>query len=391
MLRVLLTAFVLVAVLFAGMWIGGHSGLLPSELQKLVADDDIATIDAAVRRIHDDYYRPVDKSKLSDDAVRGAVRGLDDRFSSYFDPKDYTRFKEAANSEFSGIGVLITQVDDGLRINQVYPKSPARKAGLRKGDVIVAAQGQRLRDKPDDAATSLIKGKEGTDVTLGVRRGKRELKKVVRREKIEVPVVTSKRRKADGKTYAVVRLEQFSPGAHAELYAALKKVDRDKVDGLVLDLRGNPGGRVTEARLVASAFLTDGEIVTTKGRTVATRVYNATGNPVLPKLPMVVLVDKASASASEIVAGALQDRDRAKLVGQKTYGKGVFQELVQLGNGGALTLTAGQFFLPSGRNLGGKGVARGSGLKPEVRAVDDPKTRKRDEGLARAVEVLSGS
>ena len=391
MLRVLLTAVVLVAVLFAGMWIGGHSGLLPSGLQKVVADDDVATIDAAVRRIHDDYYRRVDKSKLSDDAVRGAVRGLDDRFSSYFDPKDYTRFKEAANSEFSGIGVLITQVDDGLRITQVYPKSPARKAGLRAGDIIVAAQGQRLRDKPDDAATSLIKGKAGTDVTLGVRRGKRELRKVVKRAKIEVPVVTSKRREAGGKTYAVVRLEQFSPGAHAELYAALKKVDRDKADGLVLDLRGNPGGRVTEARLVASAFLTDGEIVTTKGRTVQTRVYNATGNPVLPKLPMVVLVDNASASASEIVAGALQDRDRAKLVGQKTYGKGVFQELVQLGNGGALTLTAGQFFLPSGRNLGGKGVARGSGLKPEVRAVDDPKTRKRDEGLARAVEVLSGS
>ena len=130
--------------------------------------------------------------------------------------------------------------------------------------------------------------------------------------------------------------------------------------------------------------------MTTRGRTVDEQVYRATGNPVAPKTPVVVLVDRASASASEIVAGALQDRDRAKLVGTRTFGKGVFQEVVELDNGGALDITVGQYFLPSGRNLGGKGTSRGAGLEPDVEAKDDPKTQKRDEALERALGVLAG-
>ncbi len=155
----------------------------------------------------------------------------------------------------------------------------------------------------------------------------------------------------------------------------------------MLDLRGNGGGLVSEAQLVASAFLSDGPIVSTRGRAVPERTLRATGDPVVPRRPLVVLVDRDTASASEIVAGALQDRKRAKVVGTRTFGKGVFQEVIELSNGGALDITAGQYFTPNGRNLGGKGVTPGSGIAPDVKAEDETKT-KPDEGLDKALEVL---
>ncbi|HEX8119648.1 MAG TPA: S41 family peptidase [Solirubrobacteraceae bacterium] len=390
MLRLVPAVVVVLVVLFAGMWLGGHSRLLPPPVRDVVADDDVAHVDEALSRVHDDYYREVGKGELADEAIRGTVKSLDDPFSNYFDAKEYKRFREVTDARFSGIGVTVTQVEEGLRIGQVYAKSPARRSGLRAGDVILAADGKKLAGKPEEAATQLVKGPKGTTVTLTIRRGARRFDRRVQRAEISVPVVSSKRRSVAGKKLAYVRLEGFSSGAHAELYKAVRAAEKDKVRGIVFDLRGNPGGLVDEARLVASAFLRDGEIVTTRGRSVDEQVYRATGDPVAPKTPLVVLVDRSSASASEIVAGALQDRGRAKLVGTRTFGKGVFQEVVELDEGGALDITVGQYFLPSGRNLGGKGTARGKGLKPDVAAKDDPKTPKRDEALDRAYDVLAG-
>jgi carboxyl-terminal processing protease len=211
----------------------------------------------------------------------------------------------------------------------------------------------------------------------------------VTRATIEVPVVQSADRDVDGRRFAVIRLDQFSSGAHGELVAAIEQEEKAGAKGIVLDLRGNPGGLVSEAQLVASQFLEDGRIVTTKGRNVPTRTLSATGDAAAPKTPLVVLVDRNSASAAEIVAGALQDRKRAKLVGTRTFGKGVFQEVIELSNGGALDITAGQYFTPSGRNLGGKGTSTGAGLAPDVSAPDDPKT-KLDESLNAALETLAG-
>jgi carboxyl-terminal processing protease len=382
---------VLIATLALGMWIGGHSGSLPAPLRDFARGEDAAVVDAAMEKIEDDYYTKVSKEDLADDAVRGMVRGLDDRFSAYFDEQEYSRFKEISDARFSGVGLGIQKADDGLRVVQVYDGSPAKKAGLRVGDVIVEADGTRLAGKPEETATGLIKGQPGTKVTLTVRRGKRTFERRVTRAQVSIPVVSSRTRSVDGKDYAVIRLETFSSGAHAEVYAAVRKAVDRKVDGIVFDLRGNGGGLVEEARLVASAFLPEGKIVTTRGRSVPERVYRATGKPVAPRTPMVVLVDKGSASAAEIVAGALQDRDRARLVGTSTFGKGVFQEVVELPEGGALDITVGQYFLPSGRNIGGKGTARGAGLKPDVRAQDDPDTPREDEGLDRALGELASA
>jgi len=225
-------------------------------------------------------------------------------------------------------------------------------------------------------------------VRLKLRREGTDRAETVTRATVSVPQVASAVKTHKGTKYGVVKLAQFGSGAHAEVYEALRKVRRQGAKGVVFDLRGNGGGLVSEAQLIASAFIPEGPIVTTKGRGVPERTLRATGDPVAKDVPLVVLVDGDTASASEIVAGALQDTGRAELVGTKTFGKGVFQEVIELSNGGALDITAGQYFTPKGRNLGGRGVDTGAGLAADIPARDDPET-PRDEALPVALEALA--
>lgn len=390
MIRRALASLVLCLVLLVcGIYLGAHPSGLPGFIRDpLVGDSDTRVVNEAIDRVNSTYYREIPKKKLADSSIKGIVASLDDRFSNYFTPGEYKKFNQQQNGEFAGIGVQITGVANGLHVVTVYDGSPAKDAGIKVGDVITGVDGTPLKGKSQDAAVSLIQGRIGTPVKLSVTRKGKPRTVSVQRATISVPVVESSAKRVDGTKLEVIHLDQFSSGAHGEVAAALKKGMKDGAKGAVLDLRGNPGGLVTEAQLVASQFLADGKIVTTKGRAVPTRTFSATGDPTAPKLPLVVLVDRNSASAAEIVAGALQDRKRAELVGTRTFGKGVFQEVLELDNGGALDITAGQYFLPSGRNLGGAGVSTGSGLKPDVQASDDAKTKK-DEGLDKALDVLA--
>jgi len=375
--------------LVGGIYLGGHPRLLPGFVRDgLVGDEDTRVVGEAIDEVRDSYYRVIPDKALADAAVKGLVASLDDRFSNYFTPKEYASFRMSQDSEFSGIGTKVQPDPLGLRIAQVFDESPAKRAGVKVDDRIVSVDGRPLKGLAQEAATARVKGPKGSDVKLGLKRGRRELTVTVTRATVSVPQVASKVVDYKGAKYGVVALAQFGGGAHAEVYAAIRKVTKRGAKKLVLDLRGNGGGLVTEAQLVASGFLKDGAIVTTRGRNVAERTLKATGDPVAANVPLVVLVDKDTASASEIVAGALQDRGRAKVVGTKTFGKGVFQEVVELSNGGALDITAGQYFTPSGKNLGGKGVTTGAGVKPDVAAVDDPKTNV-DEGLRGALRALA--
>ena len=377
-------------MLVLGIWLGAHPRFLPGPVADALAgpEDRRVTLDA-LDTIYDRYYRAVGRGTLSDAAIAGAVKDLDDRFSAYFSPREYGQFQQSLDSEFSGVGTAVRAVKDGLRIQTVYPDSPAQKAGLRVGDVVTGAGNRKLAGLSDEKAIALVKGREGTTVTLTIRRGDRTFKKRVTRARVSVPVVSSRLANAGGTRVAYIALSTFGPRtAHVEMNEAIRRAKRRKAKGIVFDLRGNGGGLVTEAQLIASMFIAEGPIVTTRGRAVPDRTLDAVGQPVAGKLPTVVLVDGGTASASEIVSGALQDTKRAKLVGVKTFGKGVFQEILPLDNGGALDITVGQYFLPSGRNLGGAGTKPGSGLKPDVRAEDDPDT-KRDEALDKALDVLS--
>jgi carboxyl-terminal processing protease len=390
-LPVALGALVL-ALLAFGIWVGGrHPGWLPGPVRAaLVGDAQSAAVREAIDDVSRTYYRRIPKEQLADNAIEGVVRRLDDRFSNYFTAAEYKRFKESQNSEFSGIGLAVSENRRGLRVEEVYDGSPAERAGIVAGDVVVAADGHDLEGRGSDESVSFIKGRPGTQVKVTWLHGDARRTKVITRNTVSVPVVASEVDRAGRCKAGVVRLAQFSSGAHAEVYAALRKARKAGATAFVLDLRGNGGGLVNEAQLVASAFLEDGVIVTTRGRAVPERTLRASGDAVVPKQPLVVLVDKNTASASEIVTGALQDRHRAKVVGTRTFGKGVFQQVLELSNGGALDITAGQYFTPSGRNLGGSGVRPGSGISPDVKAMDDPKT-KRDEAKARALSLLASS
>jgi carboxyl-terminal processing protease len=378
-------------VLLAGVWLGGHPETLPGFARDtLLGDSKGRLYDEALDEIADNYYRPVDEDKLLDAGLAAGVKSLDDRFSAYFDPKTYKEFEESTRGAFEGVGLTVAEVERGLRVLTVFDGSPARRAGIRARDVITAVNGQSLAGKTAEQATALIKGPAGTAVTLAVVRGKGEPRSVeLRRARVDVPVVKAEMRESGGRKIAHVQLSSFTSGAHGELRKAIDGLLAKGAEGIVLDLRGNGGGLLNEAVLVSSIFIGDGTVVSTDGRTRPRRVFEATGHPIDSDIPVVVLVNGESASASEIVAGALQDRKRAEIVGTRTFGKGVFQEVRELSNGGALDITVGEYFTPNGRNLGGGGVKKGAGIEPEIEARDNVATEHRDEALEVAVKTVA--
>jgi carboxyl-terminal processing protease len=389
-----LSPLVLVVVpiaLVLGIWLGGHPQALPSGVRDtLVADSQGRLYEEAVDIIERDYYRPVNGSALLDDSLESAVKSLNDRFSNYFSPKDYASFNEVTGGEFEGVGMTVEQDPKGLRVISVYKGTPAAKGGLKAGDLIVAVDGKSLAGTSSEEATTQIKGRAGTTVTLTLRsKGGKERTVRLQRQKVEIPVVQSAMKRAGGEPVAYVRLASFTSGAHGQVRQAIDGLLHRGAKGVVLDLRDNGGGLLDEAVLTASIFLPDGKVVSTKGRSRPEHTYEATGGAISTKIPVTVLVNGQTASASEIVTGALQDRHRATVVGTRTFGKGVFQEVERLSNGGALDITVGEYFLPSGRNLGGGGVKQGSGITPDVTAKDDPKTTRHDEGIDAALQALT--
>src|SRR3954468_13379879 len=387
----LLTALACLApvLLILGIWLGGHPDNLPGFLRDpLVGDSEGRTVDDAIDRIHATYYRDVGRDELVDRAIGGMVGSLHDRFSHYFSAKEYEDVRMTTDGQFSGVGMTVQRHPLGLLVKEVYDKSPAQRAGIRAGDVIVAVNGRSLKGRSADDSRTQIKGRPGTDVHLTWLHKRRRVTKDVTRATLSLPVVASRLRRTPDRTkYGDVGLAQFSSGAHGELRRAIDKLLDRGAKGIVLDLRANPGGLVEEARLVSSIFVPEGPIVSTRGRAQPSRTLNAAGGAIDTKIPVVVLVDRDTASAAEIVTGALKDRHRARVVGTHTFGKGVFQEVTTLPNGGALDITVGQYFTPSGRNLGGGGVKRGAGIAPDVVARDDVKTR-RDEALDAAARAL---
>lgn len=378
----------LIVVLCAGIWLGGHPGKLPEFLRDHFVDDSAGLNLEATELIEDNYYRPVGGKELSNSSLQGMVRELrlrhKDRFSDYFSPEALARFNEDIAGRFSGVGLTVSQVKQGLRINSVFPRSPAQKAGLKAGELIVSVNGDSIAGESSQVSTEKIKGQEGTEVEIGVKApsGKvRELR--VERAQIALPVVTSKVKTVKGHKLGYVRMVSFSEGVHALLREAVQKVEKQGAEGIVLDLRGNGGGLLEEAVLSASVFLPKDEVVvTTNSRTQGHAVYKTVGDN-LPKVPVVVLIDRNTASAAEILTAALADDIGAKTVGTRSYGKGVFQQEIDLSNGGALKLTIGEYFTPDGVNL-----ARSGGIHPDVKAPNLPQT-VRDEGLERALGVLA--
>jgi carboxyl-terminal processing protease len=381
-------AAALLVVLCAGIWLGGHPSRLPSIARDHLVGSPGGLLAEGAEAVEDNYYRDVGGTELANSSLQGMVRELrrrfHDRFSEYFSPQNLERFDEEIGGRFSGIGLSVVGVKAGLRVTHVFPHSPAQRADIGPGETIVGVDGEPLAGVDSNAATAKIKGPEGTEVAIQVRSPGGKVRSLeLTRAEVKLPITGSRTVSEGRRLLGHVRLLAFSEGAHAALAEAVRKVEREGAEGIVLDLRGNGGGLLEEAVLSASLFMPEGRVVvSTDSRTQGHAVYKTLGGRV-SRLPLVVLIDRGTASAAEILAAALADDVGAKVVGTRSYGKGVFQQEVALANGGALKLTVGEYFTPDGVNL-----ARTGGIHPDVRARDDPHTRS-DEGLDAALGALA--
>ena len=372
-----------------GLLAGAVAALAIAAVSSLLADE--ASLPEQAREVIDaKYFREVDPEVLEAASVRGMVQELrhryDDRFSHYFGPKALEALDAATSGRFSGVGLTVSEIKAGLRVASVLPNSPAQDAGVKRGDLIVAVDGESIAGKPADVSAAQIKGPPGTEVELEIEpaAGGEPEALTLRRAEVRVPAVEGAIRRVGPpgaeREVAYVRYATFSEGAHGELRETIERLLREGAEGLVLDLRGNGGGLLNEAVLSASLFVEDGVIVSTSSRASGEEDFDAVGRALDPR-PTVVLVNRDTASAAEILAAALDDYELATLVGTRTFGKNTVQEVLQLPAGGALDLTIGEYVTSEGESLADAGV------HPDVEARDDPRTR-RDEGLAAALAEL---
>jgi carboxyl-terminal processing protease len=324
------------------------------EFYRALAD----TIDQVERN----YVKPVDRRELMEAAIRGVLQKLDP-YSGYIPPDEMPGFRTTVESQFGGIGIQIT-IDNGqLKVTSPLVGSPAYKAGVQAGDRILQIEGESTKDLMIDEAVRKLKGEIGTSVTFTVQHaltGRNETF-TIKREQIHVDTVLGERRKADDtwdflldpeKRIGYIRVTAFSRDTAAEVRKALDSLQARKLRGLILDLRFNPGGLLTSAIEVADLFIADGRIVSTKSRNTEERVWDAVKPGTFEGFPMVVLVNRYSASASEIVAACLQDHGRAVVIGERTWGKGSVQNVIELESGkSALKLTTASYARPNGHNI----------------------------------------
>jgi len=329
------------------------------------------------------YYKPVDVDKLSQSGVRGSLKSLNDPYTVYLSPNETRAFEEKQSGQYSGIGAALEKTKQGLVITSVFAGSPAAKAGLKPGDVIVTVDGQPTADAAIEASIARIKGDEGTHVKLGIKPkagGPVKTMDIVRR-RIEYPETRRTMQRAGGAKVGYVQLYEFGGLASRDVRRDVRALTARGAQSFILDLRYNPGGLLSQAVDVTGIFET-GVVTSTKGLHSPLEVLETNG-PVGTEKPLVLLVNGYSASASEIVTGALKDHQRAEVIGTRTFGKGLVQSVVPLGNGAALKLTIAVYLTPNGTDINKKGIV------PDIVVRDDPKTKK-DEQLQAALKYLTG-
>ena len=368
-----------VSYLALGVAIGAMTaGILPHALPQLTQSAFAAAADTyrqlnlfgdVFEKIRNDYVEKPDESKLIEAAINGMLSSLDPH-SSYMDAKAYRDMQVQTNGEFGGLGIEVTQEDGLIKVVSPIDDTPASKAGVMSGDIITAIDDESTQGITLDQAVDKMRGAINSAVKLKIIRG---ASKEVREFKIvrDVIKVQSVRSKVEGDDIGYIRITQFTAQTGDGLKSAMEKLHTDlgdKLKGYILDLRNNPGGLLDQSIDVVNAFVDRGEIVSTRGRNPddAQRFNARPGGDLSGGKPMVVLINGGSASASEIVAGALQDHKRATIIGTRSFGKGSVQTIIPLGAGnGALRLTTARYFTPSGKSIQAKGIV------PEIEVLQD--------------------
>ena len=366
------------------------SAVIAAETGRALAPEDLGIFWEAMDLLEEDFYGELPSpNQRSYGAIRGVLDTLDDQNTGFLTPTEATRFLESIEGSFEGIGALVEWAEDegAIRIVEPFEDQPAWNAGIRRGDLIIAINGQDVADLSNlNEAINRIKGPKGTEVHLTVRRDGLDdpLEVPVTRDTIDIPVVESERY-GENDEFAYVHLKRFSADAGAKLRAELEDLLTDETQGLIFDLRGNPGGLLREAINVTSVFLEDERVLIERFSDGTEEIYNTEGGALVPDdLPLVVLVNWGSASASEIVAGALQDVERAPLVGVTTYGKGSVQLPHTLSDESLLRVTIALWYTPSDRSI------NATGLEPDivVELTNAQSDNEEDPQLDRAIEFL---
>jgi carboxyl-terminal processing protease len=356
---------------------------------------DARALAEVLERVEHDYVNPVDDHQLLQAAIRGMVSSLDP-YSAYLDGEEYDDIKISASGEYSGVGIEISIEDDQVVVIAPFDGSPAAKAGIHSGDIIVSIDGVPVNTSTLNDTIGRMRGAEGSSVKIGIMRdGNQEpLQFTLKRSRVELHSVRSEILEPG---FAYARISEFSDTTGDDLAAAMKDMRKRNgaaLRGLVLDLRDNPGGVLDAAVAVSDLFLESGVIVSAKGRTPDSKFeMDATPGDVLNGAPIIVLVNGGSASAAEIVAGALKDHQRAKLMGRTTFGKGSVQTIIPLAGERAVKLTTSLYYTPSGVSINHRGIA------PDIEVERDPKPAaadvpddapilKRDVEVARALKEL---
>lgn len=324
----------------------------------------------------------IDPKKLAEGAIRGMVAALDDPYSTFMNPEQYKSFNEETFGTFGGVGIYVTTVDGVLTVIAPIDGSPGQRAGLKSGDKILKVDGKDISGLSDDEAIALIKGEPGTEVTLTIAREGEGIKDyTLTREMIDEPMVSGKML---GNNIGYIRITMFDENCGADFAKKLKELENQGMKGLIVDVRDNPGGLLDEVVKIARLLVPKGPIVSTIDRFGNKKIYSS----VLPrvKFPLVVLVNEGSASASEILAGAVKDTAAGILVGQKTFGKGSVQTMFEFPDGSAVKLTVEKYYTPSGKSI------HGIGIEPDVTVDLPPPAAPADEvedtQLQKAIELL---
>ena len=308
--------------------------------------------------IKNEYVDEVDQAEVMDSAINGVLQSLDP-YSAYMSPKSFQGMQTDTKGEFGGLGIEIGMESGVVKVITPIDDTPASKAGIKSGDYIVKINGEQVQGKSLTEAVELMRGLVGSEINLTIRR--RNVKKAldfkIKRAVIEVKSVVAKI-VGEQKKIGYLRLKSFNENSYNQLSKTINKFEKNnKLNGYILDLRNNPGGLLTQAISVTDFFLDDGEIVSTKGRKISEtrRFFSKKGDGIKGK-PLIVIINNGSASASEIVAGALKDHKRAIILGENTYGKGSVQSIIPLKNGGGIRLTISKYYLPSGKSISEVGV-----------------------------------
>ena len=341
-----------------------------------------------LEKIQNEYVEEVDPAKAMDAAINGVLQSLDP-YSAYMSPEIFEETQTESSGKFGGLGIEVSMESGVVKVITPIDDTPAARAGIKAGDYIVRINGKQVRGKTLMEAVNLMRGPIGTPIEITIRRKGLKKAKIfkINREVIEIKSVVSKEVK---NKIGYLRLRAFNENSSSQLKKEISKIEKNKKNiGYILDLRNNPGGLLSQAIKISDFFLNDGEIVSTKGRkNRENRKWFAKDGDKINGKPLIVLINNGSASASEIVAGALQDQKRAVLLGDTTYGKGSVQSIIPLKNRGALRLTVSKYYLPSGKSISEVGVI--PDIKVEEEGEDFSINTDTDNQLNYAINLLIG-